>query len=133
MFEKTVISHPEVYQPSSPYSLGIKVRGEKGVIYLSGQVALDGNGEIVGKGNVEAQSRQVFHNLNDLLSSEGASFSNVVKLTSFLTEVDHIPVFTSVRKEFLKESDGYPANTLVIVKALANPDWLVEVEGIAVI
>lgn len=131
--QKHRMSNPQVFQPPSPYSVGIRTTGGEKVLFLSGQVALDAKGQLVGKGDVEAQTRQVFSNLLSLLSSEGASMKQVVKLTSFLTDASHLPTFTTVRKEFLKEEDVYPASTLVIVKGLAHPDWLVEVEATAVI
>ncbi len=103
------------------------------MLHLAGQVALDSRGQLVGKGDVQAQARQVFANLLNLLSAEGASMKNVVKMTTFLTDVGHLPAFMAARKEYLRKEDVYPANTLVVVQALANPDWLVEIEATAVV
>ncbi len=103
------------------------------MLHLAGQVALDGRGQLVGKGDVQTQARQVFANLLNLLSAEGASMKNVVKMMTFLTDAGHLPEFMAARKEYLREEDIYPANTLVVVQALANPDWLVEIEATAVV
>ena len=132
MPKKVRISDPQVFQPASPYSLGIKSTGGR-ILYISGQVALDCNGHLVGKENIEAQTRQVFFNLINLLKSENASLKHVVKMTSFLVDQVHVQTFMLVRREFLKEEDIYPANTLLIVKGLAYPDWLVEIEAVAVV
>lgn len=133
MAEKIKISHPEVFQPASPYSLAIKSVGGDTVIYISGQVALDANGQLVGKGDIKAQTHQVFRNVLNLLSSGGASMKNVVKMTTFLTDRSSLEGFMSARKEFLKEEDIYPASTAVFVKELFDPEWLVEIEATAVI
>jgi enamine deaminase RidA (YjgF/YER057c/UK114 family) len=133
MAQKIGMSHAEVFQPASPYTLGIKSIGGSTVLYISGQVALDARGQLVGKNDIEAQTRQVFRNIINLLASEEASIKNVVKMTTFLTDRSNLEGFMSARKEFLKEEDIYPASTAVIVEGLADRDWLLEIEATAVV
>ena len=99
-------------------------------IYVSGQVAIDEAGEIVGKGDMKAQTRQVFENLETVLGSAGASLSDVVKITVFITDISRLMETHEVRAEVLP--DPPPASTAVEVKALAFPDLLIEIEAVAV-
>jgi reactive intermediate/imine deaminase len=101
------------------------------VIYLSGQVALDENGKVVGTGDIQAQTKQVFENLKSALTASGASFANLVKINFYLTDVTQIQKVRDVRDQYIQEEP--PASTLVEVKALARPELMIEVDGIAVI
>jgi enamine deaminase RidA (YjgF/YER057c/UK114 family) len=113
-----------------PLSQGIRI-GD--VVVLSGQVAVDGDGNIVGRNDLKAQTRQVFRNIETILTSAGASFSNVVKLTTFftvdITNPKLVADYFDVRLQFF--GDHRPASTGVQVVALAFPDLLLEVEAIA--
>jgi enamine deaminase RidA (YjgF/YER057c/UK114 family) len=103
-------------------------------VYVAGQVALDVQGEVVGKGDLRAQARQVFENLRTALSSAGASFKDVVKWNAYVVNLkpEDLPVLREARADALKDTTP-PASTLVGVQALANPDFLIEVEAIAVV
>jgi len=100
-------------------------------LYIAGQVAQDVRDNLVGKGNFELQVRQVFTNLKNILEEAGGSLGNIVKLTSFVTHSSYVEIFRRVRNEFLLEP--FPPNTLLVVESLASPDWLIEVEAIAVL
>ena len=99
--------------------------------YISGQVAQDKEGRIVGKGDIEAQLRQVMQNLKCILEELGGSFKHVAKTTVLLTHAGYIQPFRTVRSEFMGEP--FPASTLMIIENLASPDFLVEIEAIAII
>ena len=99
-------------------------------VYLSGQIATDGSGNIVGTGDFTAQARQVFENLRQGLESVGLTFNAVVKLTVFLTDMQYLPQFRAVRDEFVNTAQP-PASSLVQVAALVRPELLIEVEAIA--
>jgi enamine deaminase RidA (YjgF/YER057c/UK114 family) len=103
-------------------------------VYVAGQVALDVKGEVVGKGDLRAQARQVFENLRIALAGAGASYKDVVKWTTYVVNLkaDDLPVIREARAEALKDATP-PASTLVGVQALANPDFLIEVEAVAVV
>lgn len=114
--------------PTGPYSHGVKAGG---LLFVAGQVALDGAGQVVGKGDVTAQARQVMENIKAILEAGGASLDDVVKVTLFVTDMADLPKVLEVRKQYFRAP--YPAATAVQVSALANPDFLVEIEAVAVV
>jgi reactive intermediate/imine deaminase len=100
-------------------------------IYIAGQVANDAKGQLVGKGDLPAQTRQVFANLETALKAAGATFNDVVKTNYYLIDASQVQVVRDVRsKYFTKE---LPASTLVQVSRLASPDYLIEIEVVAVV
>lgn len=99
-------------------------------IYVSGQVALDPAGEVVGKGDMKAQTRQVFENIKTVLGAAGASLGDIVKITVFTTDISRLAETHEVRAEVLP--DPPPASTAVEIKALVFPDLLIEIEAVAV-
>lgn len=103
-------------------------------IYVSGQVALDGAGKVVGAGDFRAQTEQVFANLNHALAAAGANFGHVVKLTMFVTELspENLAALRDVRDRYIDAAHG-PASSLVAITRLFRPELLVEIEVIAVI
>ncbi|HEY4146766.1 RidA family protein [Pinirhizobacter sp.] len=100
-------------------------------IYLSGQVALDKDGKLVGKGDFAAQAAQVFANIDTALKASHASFANVVKLTFYVTDTTSLPALRAARDKFVDTAHP-PASTLVEVKRLFRDDLLLEVDAIAV-
>ena len=112
------------------YSHIVSARGGR-TVYIAGQVALDAQGRVVGAGDLAAQTRQVFANLDIALKASGATFANVVKTNYYLRDASQVAVIREIRsKYFTKE---LPASTLVEVPRLANPDFLIEIEVIAVV
>ncbi|MBM2826000.1 MAG: Endoribonuclease [Dehalococcoidia bacterium] len=100
-------------------------------VYISGQVPQDENGRIVGRGDFSAQATQVFENMKKALASVGADFSNLVKITVYLTDPRFREALGEVRSKYL--TGPLPASTLVVVAGLAQPDYLLEIESIAVV
>ena len=100
-------------------------------LYVAGQVAKDLQGHLVGRGDFETQARQVFTNLKNILEETGGNLNNIAKLTTFLTHPSYRETYRKVRQEFLQEP--LPANTLLIVESLASPDYMIEIEAIAVL
>lgn len=98
-------------------------------VHVSGQIALDPEGNLVGRGDVEAQVRQVYANLEAVLQGVGLSLDDIVKTTIFLTDARDIEPFRNVRSEIML--DRLPSSTLLIIGGLALPDLLVEIEAIA--
>ena len=88
-------------------------------VYVSGQVAFDGNGEIVGVGDAAAQAEQCFKNLEAVLEAGGASLADVVKLTNYFTSADYFPASRDVKQRLLPKDP--PASTVVVVAALLHP------------
>ncbi len=101
-------------------------------VYVAGQVSLDSAGRVVGAGDFRAQTERVFANLVVALRSAGATFADVVKTTTFVTDIAQLAVLREVRARYL-ETNRLPANTLVQVNALARPEFLIEIEAIAVV
>jgi reactive intermediate/imine deaminase len=101
------------------------------LVFISGQVPLDANGDLVGPGDVDAQTRQVFENLTAALEAAGVGWPDVVKLNYFLRDVSQIETVRSVRNQFL-DTRHLPASTLVEVSGLFRDDVLIEIDAIAV-
>ena len=99
-------------------------------LYIAGQTASDEQGNVVGRGDINAQAIQVFENLKKALAAGGADFPQIVKLTVFLTDARYREAVSEVRRRYLGEN--LPTSTLVVVAGLANPDYLLEIEAIAV-
>jgi len=107
--------------------------GEKvgDTIWLSGAVAFDADGDVVGAGDLYAQTRQTFANLAEALASAGSSLDDVVKINTFLTDLSRYAEYGKARTEAFPK--GVPASTVVGTTALVRPELLVEVEAIAVV
>jgi 2-iminobutanoate/2-iminopropanoate deaminase len=100
-------------------------------LYIAGQVARDVHGKLVGKGDFEAQARQVYTNLRNILEEAGGGLRNIVKTTTVLTHYGNVEGYRKMRNEFF--GDMMPPNTLLIIESLASPDFMIEVEAIAVL
>src|SRR5574340_292653 len=97
-------------------------------VYISGQVALDSTGNLVGKDNLRAQARQVFLNLRAALEAVGTDFDSVVKLTYYLLDISHIGTVREVRDQFVNTSHP-PASSAVEVRRLVRDEFLIEVDA----
>jgi len=124
------IVRPEGLAATSGYSHVAEFSGR--LIAVSGQVAWDADGNVVGRDDVESQARQVFTNLRTALAAAGADLPNVVKLTVFLTDIGDLATVRRVRNEFVDPASP-PASTLVQVSALVDPALKIEVEALAVV
>jgi reactive intermediate/imine deaminase len=102
-----------------------------GLIFVSGQVAFDQQGSVVGIGDVGEQARQAFRNLGAVLEAAGSSFADVVKLTYFVRDIEAIGAVRAARDEFIDTANP-PASTLVEVSRLFVPELLIEIEAVAV-
>jgi reactive intermediate/imine deaminase len=100
-------------------------------LYVSGQVPRDRDNRMVGAGDFEAQARQVYANLRRVLEAAGGGFENLVKVTAFLTDQGDFETWRRVREGV--SSEPPPASTLVIVAGLSHPEYLIEVEAVAVL
>jgi reactive intermediate/imine deaminase len=100
-----------------------------GLLFVAGQVAQDQEGNLVGRGDIEAQAVQVFDNLRAVLASAGASLDDVVKLTTYATSVAYRAKIAEVRARYF--NTYFPPNTFVVVASLATPEYLLEIEAVA--
>ena len=116
------------------YSHAVTAEGTGKLVYVSGQVSWDAAGNVVGKGDMRAQSEQVFKNVAAALKAAGAGWGDVIKMNGYMVgmNAERVGAYREVRQRFLKEG-ALPASTLVGVEALVHPDLLLEVEVIAAI
>jgi enamine deaminase RidA (YjgF/YER057c/UK114 family) len=116
------------------YTHAVTAEGAGKLVYVSGQVSWDAGGNIVGKGDMRAQSEQVFRNVGVALKAAGAGWGDVVKMNGYMVgmHAERVTAYREVRQRFLKEG-ALPASTLVGVERLVDPDLLLEVEVVAVI
>jgi 2-iminobutanoate/2-iminopropanoate deaminase len=125
----STIATPEA-RPVANYKMATRMEGGR-LLYVSGQVAWDASGNIVGKGDVGAQARQTFRNLRQVLQAAGGDLGSLMKMTTYITRIEDRPAVAEARGEVF---DGeVPASTLIVVKSLFHPDFLVEIEGVAVV
>ena len=111
------------------YSHVVVVEGKR-TIFVSGQLARDPKGDVVGKGDMGAQLRQVGENIKAALEAAGATLADIVKTNTYVTDIDEFFKHVDVRMEYFA---ALPTSTTVEVRRLAHPDLLVEVEVVAVV
>ncbi|MEU4657301.1 RidA family protein [Streptomyces sp. NPDC023723] len=130
MSEPTRIPAPAGVFPAAQYSHVVTATGR--LVAVSGQLPLDEAGRIVGAGDPGAQARQVFENLRRCLAAAGAGFDDVLKLTYFVTDMAHLPAIREARAAHLPDT-RLPASSAVQVAALVRPEFLMEIEALAVV
>jgi reactive intermediate/imine deaminase len=124
--------NPPALSAPTGYTHIVEVTGPARTIYISGQIAYDKDGKVVGApGDMKAQAEQVFRNLQAALDAAGAKFSDVVKMNSYITDMSKVQAVRDVRALYFK--DATPASTFVEVKGLVRPELLLEIEVIAVV
>ena len=121
---------PEVVEPFGVFS-SAAWQPEGRVLHISGHVSQSADGTTVGQGDMAAQTRQVLENIKAVLASVKGTMADIAKVTVFVTDVSEIEAIHNVRSEFFEKP--YPASTLVQVARLIDPDWLIEIEAVAVI
>lgn len=123
-------TNPPTLSKPTGYTHVVEVTGGR-TVYISGQIALDKDGTLVGAGDMKAQAQQVFRNLQAALSAAGATFADVVKMNTYTTDMSQAPAIREVRARYFGEVT--PASTLVQVVHLARPELMLEIEVIAVV
>ncbi len=101
------------------------------LVFVSGQVSADAQGNVVGEGDARAQSVQCFKNVEAALQAAGATFDDVTKITTYVVNVDDYPAYAAERLRIFPENG--PASATVVIKELVRPEFLVEIEAIAVV
>jgi 2-iminobutanoate/2-iminopropanoate deaminase len=115
---------PTVWKPFGAFSM-VKIQGEGQVVQLKGQVSLDRDGQVVGKGDMRAQVRQTLENIKAVLASIGGEMSDIVSLTQYATDIEQFMASGDIRKEFF--SEPYPVTTTVEIVRLYHPDLRIEI------
>jgi enamine deaminase RidA (YjgF/YER057c/UK114 family) len=129
------LSNPDtLFKPTAGYSqLGEVFAGK--TVYIAGQVALDRSGNLVGKNDFRAQVQQVFENLKAAVEAAGGDFHSVIKMNYYCAEsvdASQIPVVREIRDKYVDVANP-PTSTFVVVTRLVRPEWLIEVEAVAVV
>lgn len=117
--------NPEAWTAS--YSPAVLAQGR--FLFISGQVAFDRNGQVVGPGDIVAQAERIFENLREILHAAGAGFEDVIKTNYYITDVSLFRHVAALRPRYF--AAPFPASTMVEVKGLVHPELLLEVEAIA--
>ncbi|HEY3788271.1 MAG TPA: RidA family protein [Urbifossiella sp.] len=125
--------NPPALNPTNGFTHVVAATGGK-TIHVSGQVSVNERAEVVGKGEMRAQVEHVFGNLKIALAAAGATFDDVVKITYFVVDLkpEHVAHIREVRGKYLSKTKP-PASSLIGVAALVVPDWLIEIELVAVV
>ena len=128
---KKILRSAQVATPGGIMSQGVEVPQGK-MVFVSGQVARDLDGSVVGVGDIKAQTRKVLQNMEAILAESGAFMDDVVKVTVFVINLaEHFSEIHKVRSEFF--ASNYPASTMVEVTSLVHEDMLIEIEAVAVV
>lgn len=129
---KEIIVSNVIPKPMGPYSQAILASGSK-LLFISGQVPEDGDGKLIGDNDLERQTLQVLANIKVLVEEAGGTLADIAKITIFMVDInpDSYDVVARTRRQFF--GGDYPTSTLVEIKRLASPDWLIEIEAMAVI
>ena len=113
------------------YAQAVKVEGARTILYLSGQVAYDRNGGAAHPGDFKAQARAALQAVKAQIEAGGGTMRDIVKVNTYLTDIRHRADYGAIREEFFGRK--MPASTLVQVVALAQPEFMIEIEAIAVL
>ena len=128
--EARYINPPGLTKPTGYTHVVVAADGR--TVYIAGQVAFDSTGALVGAGDFRAQAERVYANLRIALASAGATFSDVVKTTTYVTDVANAAALREIRGKYLDPARP-PANSLIGVARLARPELLLEIEAVAVL
>jgi enamine deaminase RidA (YjgF/YER057c/UK114 family) len=131
---KKTYLNPRGMTASPYYSHTVTAEGAGKLVYVSGQVSWDANGNVVGKGDMRAQAEQVFKNVEAALKAAGAGWGDVIKMNGYMVGMhgERVDAYREVRQRFLKKG-ALPASTLVGVERLVDPELLLEVEVVATV
>ncbi|MCZ6876319.1 MAG: RidA family protein [bacterium] len=121
---------PGVYDPPG-YHQAIKVTGAQAILFLAGQVPCDLDGSVSHRGDFVGQARQVFGAIKAHVEAAGGTLADVIKINTYVTDARYRPEFRQVRQAFF--GDKGPASTMVEVRALSHPDFMIEVEAMAIL
>jgi len=126
--KRTAIQPAGVARPGGHYSHGVVVEEARRTLYVAGQVPLDESGNVVCKGDPAGQTRQALANMKKVVEGAGGRLEDAAKTTVFITDLAYRGPVGEARREFF--AGDPPANTLLVISSLANPDFLVEIEAV---
>ncbi len=133
MADRISVINPKELAPPRGYSHAVAVKGNHTTIYIGGKNSVARDGSIIGKGDLKAQTRKALENVQAVLDAADADRSSVVKFTVYLVQGQDPRVGALAFLEKWGDSPRLPAVTVVFVAGLGHPDWLVEIEAVAVV
>lgn len=128
---KEAIRSEKVRSPSGHFSQAIAVEAKGKIVFISGMTARRADGTIAGVGDIEAQTRQVCENLKSAVDAAGGSMDDICRVDVYVRNIEHFEAIHKVRREYFKAPA--PASTMVEVTKMVHPDYLIEINAIAVI
>ena len=131
--EKINYINPDNMAEPRGYSHAISIKGNHETVYIGGQNAIDENGALVGKDNLKEQTKQVLINIEKILKELDAKLENIVKFNIYLVQGQTPQDGFQVFQEKWGNNQNYPTITGLFVAGLGNPDWLIEVDAVAII
>jgi enamine deaminase RidA (YjgF/YER057c/UK114 family) len=129
MAKITRINPAEIAKPFSNYSHVVTAEGAQKLVFCAGQVAADADGKVLPPEDFEAQAKMVMENLTNALAAGGAKISDVTKITIYICNPHDVPKARTILNSYFAGQP--PASTLCILRGLANPNFLLEIEAIA--
>lgn len=131
MTARREIRSAKLRTPSGHFSQAIAVEAKGTIVFLSGMTARRADGSIAGVGDIEAQTRQVCENLKSAVEAAGGSIDDVCRVDVYVRNMEHFEAIHKVRREYFKAPA--PASTMVEVTKMVHPDYLIEINAIAVL
>jgi reactive intermediate/imine deaminase len=128
---KKQIQSDKIRQPSGHFSQAIAIEAKGKLVFLSGMTARRADGTIAGVGDIEAQTRQVCENLKAAVEAAGGTMDDICRVDVYVRNMEHFDKIHKVRREYFKSPA--PASTMVEVTKMTSPDYLIEINAIAVI
>lgn len=125
--------NPENMVTPKGYSHAITVNGNNKTVYIGGQNAINGNGELIGKNDLKKQTEQVLTNIEKILAKTGAKLENIVKFNIYIRQGENPQEGFQAFQEKWGMSRNFPTITVLFVAGLGDPDWLLEIDAIAVL
>ncbi len=128
---KRPVTSPRLPQPSGHFAQAIEAPASGRLLFISGMIAKDASGQIVGKGDISAQTRQVCENLKAAVEAAGGTLEDICRVDVYVRNMEHFEQIHKVRREYFKAPA--PASTMVEVCKMTSPDYLIEINAIAVL
>ncbi len=128
---KRTVTSPLLPQPSGHFAQAIEAPASGRLLFISGMIAKDASGRIVGKGDISAQTRQVCENLKAAVEAAGGTLDDICRVDVYIRNMEHFPEIHAVRREYF--TGTAPASTMVEVTKFTTPDALIEINAIAVL
>ena len=128
---KQQITSARLRQPSGHFSHATAIEARGRLVFISGMTARCADGTIAGIGDIETQTRQVCENLKAAVEGAGGAMDNICRIDVFIRNMEHFDIIHKVRREYFKEP--LPASTMVEIVKMTSPDYLIEINAIAVV